>query len=229
VKKRLERSVFLLGNAPVTWIIIASLIGFQTVPSLLHELESAQRLFGLNRQALAEGKIHQILSYILIHGSWTHLFLNIAAILLLGSKLENTLERCEIKRLTLYATLGGALMFLLLSPKNQTLVGASPLCFAYLLMLTTLSPESKFLPVFLSGKTLGMAIMLTNLLLAVLNPDLPTGAIAKFGQEIADHIPSLFKTSHACHLGGSMVGWIYGIYMLRPRVSLKTLQQRRKR
>jgi membrane associated rhomboid family serine protease len=96
-------------------------------------------------------------------------------------------------------------------------------------MLTTLSPESKFFPVFLSGKTLGMAIMLSNLLFAVLNPALPTGAIAKFGQEIANHIPNLFNTSHACHLGGSLVGWIYGIHMLRPRVSLKTLQQRRKR
>jgi membrane associated rhomboid family serine protease len=228
VKDRLERSVFLLGNAPLTWIIIATLIGFQAVPSLLHELESAQRLFGLNRHALAEGKIHQIFSYILIHGNLTHLGLNIAAILLLGSKLENTLDRRTMERLSILATLGGALVFLLLAPGSQTLVGASPLCFAFLLMLTTLSPESKFFPVFLNGRNLGMVIMLIHLLLAILNPALPTGPIAKIGQAIASHMPDLFNTSHACHLGGSLVGWIYGVHMLRPRVSLKTLQQRRK-
>jgi membrane associated rhomboid family serine protease len=217
----------LLRHASVTWIIIATLIAFQAIPYFLHELELAQRVFGLNRNALFEGRIYQLFSYIFIHGSWTHLFLNAAAILLLGCKLEYIIPKRTIALLSIYAAFGGALMFLLFSPSSQILVGASPLCFAFLLMLLTLSPESKFLPFFLSGKTLGIAIILVNLFLAVLNPDLPTGPIAKLGQEIANRVPNLFNTSHACHLGGSLVGWIYGIYMLRPRVSLKALQQRR--
>jgi membrane associated rhomboid family serine protease len=229
VKHRLERSILLLKNAPVTWIIIATLIAFQAIPYFLQALEPAQRVLGLNRNALFEGRIYQLFSYIFIHGNWTHLLLNIAAILLLGCKLEYIFPRRTIERLSIYAAFGGGLIFLLLSPISQTLVGASPLCFAFLMMLITLSPESKFLPFFLSGKTLGIAIILSHLLLAVLNPDLPTGPIAKLGRDIANRVPNLFNASHACHLGGSLVGWIYGIYMLRPRVSLKTLQQRRNR
>jgi membrane associated rhomboid family serine protease len=229
MKHRLTRSFRQLGGASQTWILFLIIIVFQTIPFAYDKLSESQIILGLNRHELFNGKIWQLITYVFIHGNWTHLSFNALAILLLSTKLEHIISKVTYWRLCLYATLAGALMFLLLSPCNQTLVGSSPLCFAFLLMLTTLSPDSKFLPIFLSGKTLGIAIILANLLLATLNPNLPTGPIAKLGQEIANRVPNLFDASHACHLGGSLVGWIYGIYMLRPRVSLKTLQQRRKR
>ncbi|MES2981514.1 MAG: rhomboid family intramembrane serine protease [Verrucomicrobiota bacterium] len=229
MKHRLQRSFLLLRNASSTWKIIAILLAFQCYFTLLDELPQKQLFFGLSWLGLSEGKFFELFTYILIHGSWTHLGLNLAAILILGSKLEYIIPKLTLELLATHAALAGGLMFLLLSPSNQTLVGSSPICFAFLLMLLTLSPESKFLPFFLSGKTLGIAIILANFLLALLNPDLPTGPIAKLGQGLENRVPKLFEASHACHLGGSLVGWIYGIYMLRPRISLKTLQQRRNR
>lgn len=229
MKHRLTRSFRQLGSASQTWILFLILIFSQTIPFAFGKLSESQIIFGLNRHELFDGKIWQLVTYVFIHGHWMHLLLNAIAILLLSTKLEHILSKETYWRLCLYATLAGALFFLLLSPSLQTLVGASPICFAFLMMLLTLSPDSKFLPIFLSGKTLGIAIILVNLLLSVLNPNLPTGPVAQLGQAIANRVPNLFDASHACHLGGSLVGWIYGIYILRPRVSLKTLQQRRNR
>lgn len=213
----------------MTWIIIAILIAFQVVTVLFHELELAQRTLGLNRKIFFEGHIYQSFTHVFIHGNWPHLFINLAAILILGSKLEHIISKPTIMHLSIHAALSGGITFLMLSPSNLTLVGASPICFAFLLILTTLSSESRFIPFFLSGKTLGIAIIAANLVLSLLNPDLPTGSLAGFGKEIAKHFPNLFDASHACHLGGSLAGWIHGRYMLRPRVSLETLQQHRNR
>ena len=229
MKDRLARSFRQLGGASQTWILLLILIVVQTIPSAFDKLSETQIILGLNRHELFDGKIWQLITYVFIHGNWTHLLFNAIAILLLSTKLEHIIPKGTYWRLCLYATLAGALLFLLLSPSNQTLVGSSPICFAFLMMLLTLSPGSKFLPFFLSGKTLGIAIILANLLLAVLNPNLPTEPISKLGLEVANRVPNLFDASHACHLGGSLVGWIYGIYMLRPRISLKTLQQQRNR
>lgn len=229
MKHRLERSLLLLRNASVTWKTIAILIAFQLGAFFIHELDSVQRTLGLNRAMFFDGYLFQLFTYVFIHGNWTHLFLNLAAILIIGSKLEHIIPKILMEHIALHAAVAGAVLFLLLSPGNQTLVGASPVCFAYLLMLTTLSPESKFIPFLVSGKSIGIAIILANLILALLNPELPTGPLAELGREIAKRFPGLFDASHACHLGGSLVGWIHGRYMLRPRVSLETLQQRRNR
>jgi membrane associated rhomboid family serine protease len=38
-----------------------------------------------------------------------------------------------------------------------------------------------------------------------------------------------FRIGHACHFGGGLAGWIYGRWLLRPRVSLKQLERSRAR
>jgi membrane associated rhomboid family serine protease len=39
----------------------------------------------------------------------------------------------------------------------------------------------------------------------------------------------MFKVSHACHLGGSLAGYISGKYLLRPRVTIETLRRAREK
>ena len=117
-----------------------------------------------------------------------------------------------------------------MSEAPLTLVGSSAICFGLLALLTTLSPDSKFLPLFLSGRSIGIGIILANLVLALLNPDLPTGPLARLGKQLAaGHLEGLFQISHACHLGGSLAGFIYGKYLLRPRVTLKSLMREREK
>ncbi|MFK7851168.1 MAG: rhomboid family intramembrane serine protease [Akkermansiaceae bacterium] len=238
---RVGRGCRQLIRSHLSWGLVAVLVIVQLIPmvwafasnqdkSLV--LSNAQASFGLNRTAFFSGSFWQVLSYALLHGNWLHLAFNAAAILLLGSKLEHIISRRSYLLLFLYAILAGAIAFLLLCSRheNHTLVGASSVCFAFLVLLTTLSPDSRFLPVFLSGKTVGLGIILTTLLLALMNPSLPTGPLAAAGEYLSNQgVADLFKISHACHFGGAVTGWIYGKYLLRPRVTLESLRLAREK
>jgi len=245
---QLKRGFRQLTTSRASWLLVAILIAFQVSPiiwSLITPTEKStalaqtQMLMGLKRCEFFSGSFWQPLSHALIHGNWLHLFLNGAAILLLGSKLEHIIARRSYWLLCLFSTLAGALMFLLFTPygnpqpsepAQQILVGSSAICFAFLVCLTTLSPDSKFLPVFLSGKTVGVAIILMTLILALLNPELPTGPLAKLGNYPTENgFPNLFKVSHACHFGGALTGWLYGRYLLRPRVTIESLRRAREK
>ncbi len=238
---RLTRAFRQLKSAPCTWQLVRVLLIIQAAPVIWDlidpsagKLSLAQEFLGLTQVRLFSGKVWQPFTYAVIHVNWAHLLANVACIILLGPKLEHIVLKRSFWLLCLYSALAGGLFFLLLTPVPTpgelppTLVGASSVCFAFLVFLTTLSPGSRFLPLFLSGRTIGIAIILTNLLLALLNPDLPTAPLAEFGKQLTENgFEELFKVSHACHLGGSLVGFFYGKWLLRPRVTLKSLQQTR--
>lgn len=236
---RFGRGISRLRNAPATWQIIRILLIVQTIPYAWNffskgKLDSAQRLLGLNRDRLLYGDYWQPLSYAFIHVNCAHLLINGAAILLLGSGLEHITGRKPVRILALLSVLLGGLFFLLLTSADsrdpQTLVGSSAICFGFLVMHTTLSPDSKFLPLFLSGKSLGIGIILANLTLALLNPELPTGPFARIGKHLSENgMENLFRVSHACHLGGSLAGFLCGRYLLRPRVTLESLRRAREK
>ncbi|MGJ8634021.1 MAG: rhomboid family intramembrane serine protease [Luteolibacter sp.] len=238
---RFGRAFRQLRNAPCTWRLIRILIAIQAIPFIWDlingypgKLAIAQQFFGLTKPHFLSGKIWQIVTHACIHGNWPHLLLNCACILTLGPKLEHIIVRRSYWLLTLYAALTGGLLFLLFTPASfgnegpQTLVGSSAICFAFLVLLTTLSPESKFLPLFLSGKSIGIAIILANLILTLLNPS--GGPLATYGKILSENgFDELFRISHACHLGGSLAGYIYGKWLLRPRVTLASLRKAREK
>lgn len=242
---RFSRGFRHLRDAMATWQILRILIIIQAVPfiwdlvfppghSAPDKLTQAQILLGLAKPNFLAGAFWQPLTYALIHADWPHLLLNGAAILLLGSKLEHIAGRKTIRLVALLAAIVGGLLFLALSQdisprETDRLVGSSAVCFAFLVMLTTLSPESRFLPFFVSGKWLGMGVILANLILALLNPDLPTGALARVGSQLSDHFPGFFRIGHACHLGGSLAGFFAGRFLLRPRVTIQSLRRAREK
>ncbi len=246
------RALRQLRNAPATWSLFRILVLIQSVPFLWdvasppahsypEKLTQAQVLLGLRKDHFLSGDIWQIISHALIHGNWLHLLLNGACIVILGSKLEHIIEKRSFWLLALYSTLAGGLLFLLLTSyappavlpgqaPPPTLVGSSAICFGFLVFLTTLSPDSKFLPLFVSGRSIGLGVILANLILALLNPDLPTGPLANSGKYISKNgFEDLFKVSHACHLGGSLAGLFYAKWLLRPRITLAKLQRARKK
>lgn len=245
---QIKRSFRQIANSRASWLLLGILIIFQTTPiiwSLIAStdksvtLHQVQILFGLNKIEFFSGNFWQLVSHVIIHGNWFHLSLNGAAIILLGSKLEQFIAKRSYWLLSLYSSLAGGLLFLLLTPFGnpepgepirQTLVGSSAICFAFLVLLTTLSPDSRFLPIFVNGKTVGIAIILAALIFALLNPELPTGPLARFGSYLTENgLPNLFKISHACHFGGALTGWLYGRYLLRPRISLASLKRLREK
>ncbi len=241
---RFRRGIRQLRNARSSWQLTRILVYFQGIPVIWNlflpygpdKLQQAQKLFGLNLEEILQGRIWQTLTYGLIHGNWGHLLINCAAILIFGSKLEQLISHRSFWLLTLYSVVAGGLCFLLGENFSESagippiLVGSSAICFSFLLFMTTLSPDSRFLPLFTSGSMIGTAVMASTLLLALMNPNLPTGILADWGEQIEDKgFPTLFNMGHSCHFGGALVGLLYGKWLLRPRVSLESLKRARER
>lgn len=233
----------MLCNSPATWRLLRILVIVQLVPTVwailfnppVNPVYQTHVILGLNTDHFLRGAIWQPLTYALIHGNWLHLFTNCLGILLFGAKLEQYLTRSNYWFVILLAVLGGSVSFLCFDLFThsieipQTIVGSSAVCFALLLLMTTLSPDSRFLP-FFTGRLLGLAAIASSLILALLNPNLPTGFLAELGSSLETAISAdLFKISHACHFGGALVGLIYGKWLLRPRISLAKLRKARKK
>ncbi|MGJ8644585.1 MAG: rhomboid family intramembrane serine protease [Luteolibacter sp.] len=243
---KFRRGIQKIRTATSSWLLILILLIIQATPVIFGKfsahpeapdrLSQAQIIFGLKKHNFLTGDFWQIATNALIHVNWAHLLLNAAVILLLGSKIEHITGKRIFWLLTPTAAIFGGLFFILFTPlgispnDQQTLVGSSAICFAFLILLTTLSPESKFLPLFLSGKSIGAGIILANLILSLSNPDLPTGPFAKFGTYLTQHgLTELFRISHPCHLGGSIAGFLFGRFLLRPRVTLASLKRKREK
>ena len=97
------------------------------------------------------------------------------------------------------------------------LVGISGACFALLLALTTLSPHTRmgFIPV--SGKNLGLGIVIGETLLWLMHPSLSLPVLSSLGEQmVAWGGAALFEISHACHLGGALAGWCLARRVLAP-------------
>ncbi|WP_386817944.1 rhomboid family intramembrane serine protease [Luteolibacter algae] len=222
------RILLICQAIPFFWNKILPNAGY--LPDKLYQ---AQILFGLNLQSFLSGEIWQIFSYGLIHGNWTHLLINSATILLLGSKVEYILGKRSYRLLTGLSILAGGGLFIAqswFSKDQETLVGASAVTFSYLALLVTLSPESRFLPLFISGKTIGICMIVANLSLVLINPILELGIFSQVGRFLVNlGFGDLFKVSHSCHLGGTLVGYTFGKFILRPRITLLGLQRARER
>jgi membrane associated rhomboid family serine protease len=189
------------------------------------------REFGLDRTGIVAGKIWQLLSYGLLHGSGLHVGLNAVALLAVGSRLERIGGFTLWWRLLLGGLVAGGVMHLLaFGGEDRLLVGASGAIMAALLWLTGVSPGSRCWPLGLSGRSLGQGMLVASLLLLLLNPGLGIPAISKWGESLGAELEEfVFGVSHACHFGGALVGWIAARWTLRPRVTLAQLQAERRR
>jgi membrane associated rhomboid family serine protease len=210
--------------AAVVMILYAAFAGF--VP--LEDATSWYENLGLERAGFLAGKIWQLVSHAFLHGGWWHAGLNALFVLLVGSRIEHIAGRPVMLRVVAAGILGGGAGHLLMGA--GLLVGMSGGCMALLLLLTTLSPQSQMLPLLVSGRSLGFGILLAALLLALVNPQLGVPGFSEIGREVERNgLGSWFRMGHACHFGGGIAGWIYGRWILRPRVTLASLRRDRAR
>jgi membrane associated rhomboid family serine protease len=99
-----------------------------------------------------------------------------------------------------------------------------------LLLLTTLSPQSRMMPLPVSGKSLGLGILAAELILALIDPAAGLPGFSKLGEILAGHgLGGWFQIGHACHFGGGVAGWVLGRWLLRPRITLERLRRDRER
>lgn len=218
-------------HSPASWSLVGVILVIQL---LVASGGGPDRLHGwfenlaLSRTGFLTGKVWQVLTYGFLHGGWWHAGLNAVFILVVGSRIEVMTGALAMLRATIAGILGGGLCHLLLGA--DLLVGLSGGCLSLLLLLTTLSPDSKMFPLLVSGKSLGLGILLAELSLALINPALGLPGVSAIGRMLVSHgLGSWFVLGHACHLGGGLAGWAYGRWILRPRVTLDRLRRDRAR
>ena len=218
-------------HAPASWAWASAVIAIQMAVEMSGGTVALGwwfENFGLSREGFLSGKIWQLLSYGMLHGGWWHAGLNALLVLLVGSLIEHATGPATMVKCTVFGTLAGGLCHLLIG--TGLLVGLSGGCFALLLLLVTLSPQSRMFPLPLSGRSLGLGLVLAALLLALINPDAGVPGFASVGCVLRDHgLGSWFEMGHACHFGGGVAGWIHGRWILRPRVTLARLRDDRAR
>ena len=145
------RNLRQLKSAPVSWSWVVVILGIQALVVAVGgwERQPARawfELFALSRDGLFSGKIWQVLSYGFFHGSWFHVGMNALGILLLGSRIEHMVGRGAMMKTMVFGVIGGGIGHLVLTPGGAAaplLVGISGGCVALLLLLTTLSPQSR--------------------------------------------------------------------------------------
>lgn len=184
--------------------------------------------FGLRRADVLAGRLWQLVTHALLHGSWLHVTLNALLVGLLGARLERILGRGGFFKVLVAGVLGGAVAHLLLAPgaAGSPLVGISGGCMALLLALTTLSPESRMLPLPVSGRSLGRGVLLAGVLLVLLDPALGVPGLGMLGEWLG---VDGSRIGHACHLGGALAGWLYARRLLRRPPNLAELRAARQR
>ncbi len=232
------RNLRQLVHSPVSWSVAGGIVGIQLLVGVSGGPDQQPawgwyEIFGLSRDGVLSGKIWQIFSYGFLHGGWVHVSLNAAFILLIGSRIEHMAGRPAMVKVILAGVIGGGVGHLIFASgavATPLLVGISGGCMALLLFLTTLSPESRMMPIPVSGRSLGMGILVAELILTLIDPSLGLPGFSGVGRGlVAVGAGAWFELGHACHVGGGITGWVLGRWLLRPRVTIQSLRKDRQR
>jgi len=225
------------GVDPLTVLTVGMILIFAVISRAggVAEFPWPFRHFGASWDGLSHGKLWQLVTYGMLHGNWFHLWVNVLMLWLIGGRVAHILGWRKWVEIVVLGVVAGGLLHgltgaVLVASGNQEsyLVGISGACFALLVALTTLSPESRMWPVPVSGKNLGLGVIVAELLLWMMSPELGVPGFSQLGGAmVAVSGAGLFKISHACHFGAAVVGWWSARSLLMSPPSLEDLQKAR--
>lgn len=218
--------VFLL----VVQIALFSAGGFVQIPSVYDTL-------GLSWVAFANGYLWQVFTYAFLHGNWVHFLSNVLLLWFVGGRILHILGQRALIKIIFVSVIAGATFHLISGlwlmqqgMNERQLVGISAACFGLLLTLTTISPDSRMWPIPVSAKNLGLAILVAECSLWLMDPQLAVPGFRALGQIFIDAgAGEIFRISHACHFGGALAGWILARLMLKRPPNLQELRDIRAR
>lgn len=230
------RNFLQLGQARLPWLVILVLLAIQIWVESRGGYRSVPwcyETFGLTRTDVVSGKLWQVVTYAFLHGNWLHALANAGCLLMLGTQIEHFLGSRTLLKILVIGVLGGAMGHLALAAGGELagpLVGSSAACFGLLILITTLSPESRMWPLPVSGRNLGLGLLLSSAVLAILDPALGVPGLFRIGAWMSQQgLSSWWSIGHACHFGGGLAGWLYGRWLLRPRITIDRLRRERAR
>lgn len=234
----MARSLRQVANSPVTLAVVAMVLVVQLAIVLSGGLSDGRVLrvflaFGLSREGFLAGEVWRIFTYGILHGNGLHAGVNALFLLALGCRVEHIAGRGNLLKVLIAGILGGGLGQLLLAPggdESALLVGMSGAGLALLLFITTLSPESRMMPIPVSGRSLGLGILVAELVFVLIDPGFGVPVFSRLGQILVDRgMGAWFQIGHGCHMGGWFAGWLLGRWVLRPRITQESLRRERAR
>lgn len=189
--------------------------------------------FGISVEGIRDGGMWQFVTYGFLHGSWFHVISNVVMLWLVGGKLQMIVGQRRVAETVLLGIVFGGVFHLLVdvilgAVHFRLLVGASGSVLACLLMTTVLSPDSRMFPLPVSGRNLGMGIMMASAILLLMQPGMPVPVLGEVGSWMEMRgLGGLFMVSHACHLGGGVAGLIMAKRVLGRRITAEVLRRER--
>jgi membrane associated rhomboid family serine protease len=220
-----------LKQSRVVWIAagLLLLVHLATIQAgWNHANPEPWEIWGLSRPGFLSGRVWQIITYATIHGSWFHLTLNALFLLVVGSRIEHITGGRVVWITLLAGVFLGAAFHLALG--HGILVGVSGGACALWMLLIGLSPDARMLPFPGPCIWLGWGVLAASFLLVLCDPSAGFGPFRELGDRFAIRFGSwIFEIGHACHLGGGLAGWLMGLWILRPRITLEALQKQRAR
>lgn len=221
-------------KAPLVLVLVLAAIHWLVeLQESSEKFNAIYQILGLQWETFKTGRVWQIWTYGFLHGGFIHLGVNAIGIVLIGSRVEQILGSRGFLRICFLGVLGGGIAHLLVAPSGESapiLVGFSAAVMALVLLMTTLSPDSRMWPLPVSGRALGLGILSAEGILALIDPALGLPVLSQIGLWISKHGGTQwFEIAHGCHFGGGLVGWMYGRWILRQRVTQKNLRRARER
>jgi membrane associated rhomboid family serine protease len=196
-------SIFSRRTAPVTKALLIINAGIFVLSAILGpKFETGLlMIFGLSEPGLRQGFLWQPLTHMFLHGNLFHLLVNMIALWFAGRAVEMWLGPWRYLGVFFVGGIVGGFLQIYSFP-GGFLIGASGGVCAVLLTFTALEPEMPItallffvLPLRVRAKFLGYGIILVSLILPLVGLDPHVG--------------------HFAHLGGALIGLIYGTWLRR--------------
>ena len=185
--------------SPVTWLVVLNAFYY-----LIDVLVFDNAHFGMvSREALFQGHIYLLVTYMFVHGSILHLAFNMILLFFAGKGLLQLIGKRNFLMVYFGGGILGAVVQLAFFPNN--LLGASAGAIAILIALASILPKQEvylmimfILPVRMKLRTI--AILVVGIDLVRLIGATTLGWTSDIG--------------HLAHLGGAFFGWAFVIWML---------------
>lgn len=155
-------------------------------------------LFGLSMAGLARGWVWQPLTYMFLHGSAGHLFVNMLVLYFMGRETERAMGTRHFTVMYLLSGVLGGVGWLLISRAAVPCVGASGAVFGVLGAFAALFPQRPVTLLVLFVLPVTMKAWVLAVVLAVLE-------LAFLVSGAGGHV------AYAAHLSGIVAGYVYGL------------------
>ncbi len=211
--------------APLTLLLI--FLALQLLGRPHSSIHHIYELLGLSRAGLLNGHIWQLITYLFLHGNFSHWLTNALFIYYFGGRIHDIFGEREVWRTASWSALAGGLLHLVFQG-DSPLVGASAIAIGLLIALTTVSPESKMFPLPIRARNLRNGILLSSILLLFMIPSLSVPFFGRLGELLVSVGGApLFQIGHACHLGGALAAGLTMRTYLRKPITLAQLKKER--